>query len=69
MSVTQQFSTRWRKSSYSGIGNGDCVELTSRSTRIAVRDSKSPDAGSLALDTSAWSSFVSRSTRRHNTLD
>jgi Domain of unknown function (DUF397) len=37
----------WRKSSASGAGN-DCVEV--RWTLDAVRDSKNPNAGMLAVD-------------------
>lgn len=37
----------WRKSSFSGGDNGDCVELARSG---AVRDSKNPDGPVLAVD-------------------
>ncbi|MFC5288124.1 DUF397 domain-containing protein [Actinokineospora guangxiensis] len=39
--------TRWRKSSFSGGNGGACVEV---STVGAVRDSKNPEGGVLAVD-------------------
>jgi hypothetical protein len=33
----------WRKSSYSGGGDGnDCVEIANSRTHVAIRDSKAP---------------------------
>ena len=46
----------WRKSSYSGsggTGGGNCVEVAPHGRRYAVRDSKNPDAGTVAV-TRAW---------------
>ncbi|MGV9449914.1 DUF397 domain-containing protein [Streptomyces sp. NPDC003635] len=51
-------STRWRKSSYSGNTGGDCVEVADLSPRIAVRDSKNPSAGMLALSPASYSAFI-----------
>ncbi|MEV5827089.1 DUF397 domain-containing protein [Spirillospora sp. NPDC052242] len=43
--------TTWRKSSYSGTQVGsECVEVARFAEEIAVRDSKAPEAGHLALD-------------------
>ncbi|MEU0742583.1 DUF397 domain-containing protein [Streptomyces sp. NPDC006134] len=51
--------TRWRKSSYSGGGEGnDCVEIADLGTRIAVRDSKRPAHGPLTLSAPAFTAFV-----------
>lgn len=53
-------ATVWRKSSYSA-GNGsnaDCVEVAFDPSAVAVRDSKAPDAGRLALPAPAWRAFV-----------
>ncbi|SFT38623.1 protein of unknown function [Actinopolyspora lacussalsi subsp. righensis] len=51
-------STRyWRRSSYSG-GNGNCVEVTTLSGAIAVRDSKAPNAGVLVVDRHRWAEFL-----------
>ncbi|CAL9518374.1 hypothetical protein SUDANB6_03795 [Streptomyces sp. enrichment culture] len=49
----------WRKSSYSGPGDGDsCVEIAELGPRIAVRDSKHPLHGPLAFSAPAFSAFV-----------
>ncbi|OIJ98057.1 DUF397 domain-containing protein [Streptomyces colonosanans] len=49
----------WRKSSYSGSGDGNaCVEVANRRTRIAVRDSKAPARATLSLPTGAFTTFV-----------
>ena len=50
---------RWRKSSYSGNGGSDCVEVaTSQPGGVAVRDSKNPDGPVLALTPDDWTSFT-----------
>lgn len=50
---------RWRKSSYSG-NNGQCVEVgaTDQPTEVRVRDSKSPNTGTLAVSVADFSAFV-----------
>ncbi|MEU6139202.1 DUF397 domain-containing protein [Streptomyces sp. NPDC047081] len=49
----------WRKSSYSGPGDGDsCVEIANNHTLIAIRDSKDPDYGTLIFPTNAFSIFL-----------
>ncbi|MER5533277.1 DUF397 domain-containing protein [Streptomyces mirabilis] len=48
----------WRKSSYSGDTGGDCVEVADLTPHIAVRDSKNPGHGALALTPEAFSAFV-----------
>jgi hypothetical protein len=49
----------WRKSSYSGDGNnGNCVEVAFAGPMIAVRDSKNPAAGVLAVQSTGWRSFL-----------
>jgi hypothetical protein len=51
--------TRWKKSSYSGGGEGnDCVEVASTPTRISIRDSKIPARGTLTFPVAAFSPFV-----------
>jgi Domain of unknown function (DUF397) len=50
---------RWRKSSYSGNGGGDCVEVAGNLTAfVLVRDSKDRNGPRLALSDHAWSAFV-----------
>ncbi len=49
----------WRKSSYSGQGNnGNCVEVAFVGPAVAVRDSKNPAAGSLAVHPVGWQAFL-----------
>lgn len=45
--------SEWRKSSFSGSGAQDCVEV-SYSTEVHLRDSKNPDGGTLHLPASSW---------------
>ncbi len=54
----------WRTSSRSG-GSGQCVEVatnlvdTAGETVVLVRDSKNPNAGTLAFTPGEWQAFVS----------
>ncbi|WP_460106874.1 DUF397 domain-containing protein [Streptomyces sp. YKOK-J1] len=49
----------WRKSSYSGPGDGDsCVEIADSPTCIAIRDSKDPAAGTLTFPPEAFAPFI-----------
>ncbi|MET7568009.1 DUF397 domain-containing protein [Streptomyces sp. NPDC005492] len=49
----------WRKSSYSGGGDGNsCVEIANDPTRVAIRDSKIPAGAILTLPPGAFSTFV-----------
>lgn len=49
----------WRKSSYSGPGDGDsCVEIANHRTLIAIRDSKNPTHGTLAFPPTAFATFL-----------
>jgi len=47
----------WRKSTYSGSGN-NCVEVHTSHHRIAVRDSKNPNAGVLTFTPGQWRAFT-----------
>ena len=49
---------RWRKSSFSGGTNGDCVELRVQQASSSVRDSKAPGAGTLTLGASEFRDFL-----------
>jgi hypothetical protein len=44
----------WRKSSYSGGGNNDCVEVAVGIDAVGVRDSKNADGLRLAFSAAAW---------------
>ncbi|MEU9184123.1 DUF397 domain-containing protein [Streptomyces sp. NPDC048484] len=49
----------WRKSSYSGEGDGNsCVEIASSLTHIAVRDSKTPTRATLTFPAESFITFV-----------
>lgn len=47
----------WRKASRSA-GNGECVELSSASGRIFIRDSKAPEGPILGYHAEAFRSFL-----------
>lgn len=49
----------WRKSSYSGSGDGNaCVEIAADPTHIAVRDSKTPAGATLVFPAEAFTPFI-----------
>ncbi|PPS88401.1 hypothetical protein BZZ08_02273 [Streptomyces sp. MH60] len=49
----------WRKSSYSGEGDGNnCVEIATSVTRVRVRDSKAPARATLAFPRAAFTRFL-----------
>ncbi|MDQ0763466.1 DUF397 domain-containing protein [Streptomyces canus] len=49
----------WRKSSYSGGGEGNnCVEIATRTTHIAIRDSKTPTRATLTFPTGTFTAFL-----------
>jgi hypothetical protein len=51
----------WRKSSRSnGASNANCVEVACAGPAVAVRDSKNPDAATLAFPAVQWSFFLRR---------
>jgi hypothetical protein len=59
--VEERIESRWRKSSYSGNGGANCVEVASgRSGVVAVRDSKNPDGPVLSFSPNEWERFISR---------
>ena len=50
----------WRKSSYSGNGGGNCVEVGAAARAIVVRDTKQDGAGPvLRFSPAAWRRFAS----------
>ncbi|MEU9922952.1 DUF397 domain-containing protein [Streptomyces griseoluteus] len=50
----------WFKSSYSGTGGGNCVEVALRPGAIHIRDSKDTRIQPLAVAPEAWAAFVGR---------
>lgn len=62
-SIVDLSTAVWQKSSRSGNGsNGSCVEVAFAGSAIAVRDSKSPDTGTLVLPAASWSGLLARLT-------
>ncbi|WP_103529801.1 DUF397 domain-containing protein [Streptomyces sp. SM12] len=55
MNTTTHIS--WRKSSYSGSGEGQCVEIADRGTLVGLRDSKATE-NSLTVSREAFAAFV-----------
>jgi hypothetical protein len=52
---------RWHRSSYSGNGGGNCVEVaTDMPGVVAVRDSKNPDGPVLMVSRDEWAAFITR---------
>ena len=58
--MEDQISKGWRKSSYSGNGGGDCVEVGHARDEIAVRDSKDRTGPVLRFTPAAWHRFTSQ---------
>jgi hypothetical protein len=55
----EAISPRWQKSSYSGNGGGNCVEVARNIPHlVAVRDSKDPHGPALALTPAMWRGFI-----------
>jgi hypothetical protein len=57
--MEDQIETPWRKSSYSGNGGGNCVEVASRRD-VLVRDSKDQDGAQVTVPAAGWRAFVDR---------
>lgn len=51
-------SPDWRKSSYSGNGGGNCVEVGHDTGRVLVRDTKNRAGGTLSVPADAWREFA-----------
>jgi hypothetical protein len=57
--MTEVNGLRWRKSSFSGGGTEDCIEVAPLAARmIAVRDSKNPTGPRLYFNTAQWVRFT-----------
>ncbi|MFF5012014.1 DUF397 domain-containing protein [Streptomyces sp. NPDC001165] len=49
----------WRKSSYSGPGDGNsCVEIATATTHISIRDSKTPARATLTFPVASFAPFI-----------
>ena len=59
--MENQIEVSWRRSSYSGNGGGNCVEVApSLPDVVAVRDSKDPDGPVLVVSRDEWARFTAR---------
>jgi len=56
--VEDTVDPRWRKSSYSGNGGSDCVEVGGRGGRVLVRDTKNRTGPLLEITPGAWRRFA-----------
>ena len=55
----EAISPRWRKSSYSGNGGGNCVEVARNIPHVvAIRDSKDPHGPVLTVTSGMWRDFI-----------
>lgn len=48
----------WFKSSHSGGGQGECLEVAHGHTRVPVRDSKHATGPAVVFSAGGWSAFV-----------
>ncbi|WP_406861031.1 DUF397 domain-containing protein [Streptomyces sp. HUAS MG47] len=48
----------WYKSSYSGGGQGECLEVARGHARVPVRDSKAVAGPAVVFSADGWSVFV-----------
>ncbi|MGH3629641.1 MAG: DUF397 domain-containing protein [Sciscionella sp.] len=64
MTMLDLSTARWRKSSRS-TNTSNCVEVAFTGQAVAVRDSKHPHGGALALPAPAWAGFLTN--LRHHT--
>lgn len=51
-------ATMWIKSTRSGAGSSNCVEIRASGECIWIRDSKDPDGTMLSVGRSAWVAFL-----------
>ncbi|TYK46222.1 DUF397 domain-containing protein [Actinomadura decatromicini] len=51
---------QWRKSTYSGGNEGECVEIANLNGRIAIRDSKSPHTCHVTLTRQDFTALLGR---------
>ncbi|WP_017539937.1 MULTISPECIES: DUF397 domain-containing protein [Nocardiopsis] len=49
---------RWRTSSHSSTGGGQCVEVADAPAGTWLRDSRDPQGAVLAFGHAAWAAFV-----------
>ncbi|WP_412519132.1 DUF397 domain-containing protein [Actinomadura madurae] len=62
MNTSELSRARWRKSTYSGAHENDCVEVADLQDYIAIRDSRNPAAGHLTLTRHHFTALLARLT-------
>jgi hypothetical protein len=58
--MEDKMNVHWRKSSHSGNGGSDCVEVADNSRYVLVRDTKNRAGATLRFSPAAWCSFANR---------
>lgn len=58
MSTFGKPGTTFKKSSFSGAGNANCVEVGFVIAEVLLRDSKDPNGPVLRFTTSEWAAFI-----------
>jgi len=56
--MEDNIESRWRTSSYTGNGGGNCVEVADAASAVMVRDTKDRDGGTLAFSADVWEAFT-----------
>lgn len=56
--MEDKIARRWRKSSYSGNGGGNCVEVSESASMVLVRDTKDCDGAVLTVSADVWGRFT-----------
>ncbi|TDD90445.1 DUF397 domain-containing protein [Actinomadura darangshiensis] len=62
MNTPEPSRAHWRKSTYSGGNEGECVEIADINGHIAIRDSKTPAAGRLTLTRRGFATLLTQLT-------
>lgn len=58
MKASANSAIPWRKSTYSGDGQGNCVEARLQASSVCIRDSKDPDITFPPISPTAWACFL-----------
>jgi hypothetical protein len=56
--MESQLEDSWRKSSYSGNGGGNCVEVGQAVAAVAVRDTTDREGAVLIVSADSWRAFT-----------
>ncbi|TDE18941.1 DUF397 domain-containing protein [Actinomadura sp. 6K520] len=60
MNPPEQPAALWRKSTYSGGNEGECVEIGDLNDDIGIRDSKNPANGHLTLTRQSFAALLTQ---------